>query len=46
MINYLLLQIAQNKNNPKLVKYYRLLLNEAIKQKMANDNNSTNKESI
>jgi uncharacterized protein YfdQ (DUF2303 family) len=45
MINYLLLKIAQNKNNHKLVKHYRLLLNEAIKQKMANDYN-TNKKSI
>jgi hypothetical protein len=43
IINYFLLKIAENKNNHKVVKLYRLLLNEAIKQKMANDYPSNQK---
>jgi len=37
IINYFLLKIAENKNNHKLVKYYRLLLNKAIMDKMMTD---------
>jgi hypothetical protein len=46
MINYLLLKIAENKNNPELFRFYWMLLNEAIKLKLNHDHNSTNKESI
>lgn len=45
IINYFLLKIAENKNNHKLVKHYRILLNEAIKMKLQNDYNP-NKKSI
>ena len=43
MINYILLKIAQNKNNPKKVRDYRNLLNELIKMKLKNDHNTNTK---
>jgi hypothetical protein len=43
IINYFLLKIAQNKNNPKKVRAYRTLLNEAIKMKLQNDYQSNQK---
>ena len=46
MINYLLLKLAENKKNPALVKHYRLLLNEAIKMKLQNDDNKRHENGI
>jgi hypothetical protein len=43
LIDYYLLKIAQNKNNPKKARAYRTLLNEAIKNKIDYDGNTNTK---
>lgn len=43
LINFFLLKIAENRNNPELFRFYWMLLNEAVKLKLNHDYPSNQK---